>query len=327
MITFISGAPGAGKTSALVSLLSDLSKNRAVYVAGIPDLKIPHQTLDDPLNWFDTVPDGSIIVIDEVQNYWRPTGPGQKIHESITKLETHRHRGLDFYIISQGPNLVHTNVRALIGRHVHLRDIGVLGRWWYEWPECSTNPNSSWKNAPFKKRYKLDSKTFDQYKSASIHVKPIRSFPKMLIVAILAVVATAGLAIYSFSNVKKTVSGPVPSATVSPSSSSPSSSSSGFPSRAVGVGSPFNPMVFVPPDRFSPESAPAYDHLRIVVNMPRVVGGYCSATFCQCFTQQGTKIDMHTEDCRRHVVSPAFDPYRKEPEIVASQNSVSAKEL
>ena len=132
MITLITGAPGAGKTAALVDLLTQLGKDRAIYCHGIPELSIDHQELVDPATWPDTVPDGSIVVIDEVQTIWRPSGPGQRIPDHIAKLETHRHRGLDFYIITQGPNLAHSNVRALVGRHIPLRVIGFLGRWCYE---------------------------------------------------------------------------------------------------------------------------------------------------------------------------------------------------
>ena len=42
MITLITGAPGAGKTNALVSLLAELAEGRALYVSGIPDLQVPH---------------------------------------------------------------------------------------------------------------------------------------------------------------------------------------------------------------------------------------------------------------------------------------------
>lgn len=197
MITLITGAPGAGKSAALVDLLTQLGKDRPLYVNGVPDLAIPHFSLDEPEKWPDLVPDGSVIVIDEVQNVWRPAGPGQKIPESITKLETHRHRGLDFYIVTQMPRLVHTNVRALVGRHVHLRDVGILGRYWYEWPECAENCNSAWKSATIKKRYRLPKHIFSQYSSASLHVKPIRSFPTMLVVAIVALLGTFGLAGYA----------------------------------------------------------------------------------------------------------------------------------
>lgn len=218
MITLITGAPGAGKSAALVSLLSELSKERQIYVNGIPELKIPHLPLENPASWPDTVPDGSIIVIDEVQNAWRPRGPGTKVPPDVQALETHRHRGLDFYIITQGPNLVDTNVRALVGRHIHLRDVGVLGRWWYEWPECADNCRTAWKNAPLKKRYKLPKKAFDLYKSSSLHVKPLRSFPMMLIVLAIALIgfAVGSYMIYSSIQSKLVPSAPLPNSSPKP---------------------------------------------------------------------------------------------------------------
>lgn len=57
MITLITGAPGAGKTNALVSLLAELAEGRALYVSGIPDLSVPHVVLDDPTKWHEVVED------------------------------------------------------------------------------------------------------------------------------------------------------------------------------------------------------------------------------------------------------------------------------
>jgi len=154
VITLITGAPGAGKTAALVQLLQQFVKEgRAIFVDGIPDLKLTHLPLDDPKRWHVDVPDGSVIVIDEVQRVWRPVATGAQVTPDISSLETHRHKGIEFYLITQHPNLLHANVRRLVGRHIHLRDVGVLGRWWYEWPE-STNPES-WRSAPIKQRYRL----------------------------------------------------------------------------------------------------------------------------------------------------------------------------
>ncbi|MEY4909094.1 MAG: hypothetical protein RL260_2812 [Pseudomonadota bacterium] len=191
MITLITGAPGAGKTNALVSLLAELAEGRALYVSGIPDLTVPHVVLDDPTKWHEVVEDGGAVVIDEVQRVWRPNR--SKISDDIAALETHRHRGTDFFIVTQGPNLVHQNVRALVGRHVHLRDTGITGRWWYEWPECCDNVSSGWKQAPFKKHYSLDKKAQALYTSASKHVKPIRSFPRVLLLLGVVVVLIAAL--------------------------------------------------------------------------------------------------------------------------------------
>jgi zona occludens toxin len=191
VITLITGAPGAGKTNALVSLLAELAEGRALYVSGIPDLQVPHVVLDDPTKWHDVVEDGGAVVIDEVQRVWRPNR--SKISDDIAALETHRHRGIDFFIVTQGPNLVHQNVRALVGRHVHLRDTGITGRWWYEWPECCDNVTSGWKQAPLKKNYSLDKKAQALYTSASKHVKPIRSFPKVLLLLVAVLVGIVGL--------------------------------------------------------------------------------------------------------------------------------------
>lgn len=191
MITLITGAPGAGKTNALVSLLAELAEGRALYVSGVPDLAVPHVVLDDPTTWHEVVEDGAAVVIDEVQRVWRPNR--SKIPEDIAALETHRHRGIDFFIVTQSPGLVHANVRALIGRHVHLRDTGITGRWWYEWPECADNVTTAWKQAPVKKPYRLDKKAQALYTSASKHVKPIRSFPASVVFLVVVLLALAGM--------------------------------------------------------------------------------------------------------------------------------------
>jgi zona occludens toxin len=328
MLTLITGAPGAGKTAALVSLLTDLAKGRAVYVNGIPDLKIPHQELKEPSDWMGEVPDGSIIVIDEVQRVWRPTGPGQKIAPDIAALETHRHRGLDFYIITQGPKLVHTNVRALVGRHVHLRDIGFLGRWWYEWPECNDQCSQGWKNAPIKKRYKLPKQIFGQYKSATEHIKPVRSFPVMVVVAIAALFGTAGLAYYSYTRVMARNA----SASASPPVVAPGAA--GVPGAAVGVASGAGPaapaflddrIAFIPRMTIKPESAPAYDGLRRVVNMPLVSGAICSKAGCKCITQQGTDAGLTSGDCRAWASNRPFDPYTPPPTAAEVLNRPDGK--
>lgn len=190
MITLLTGAPGTGKTAALVDLLRTIGADRPLFVFGLNGLKLAHVPLEDPTKWMEEVPDGAAIVIDEVQQVWRPRGPGKAVPDHIAALETHRHRGLDFFLTTQGPNLLDSNVRALVGRHIHLRDLGWLGRWWYEWPECADQCRTGWRSAPIKKRYKLPKHIFDSYTSASIHIKPVRSFPTALVVAVAALGGT-----------------------------------------------------------------------------------------------------------------------------------------
>lgn len=309
MITLITGAPGAGKTAALVSMLEGLGKDRPLFVHGIPDLTIPHVALDDPATWPETVPDGAVVIIDEVQTVWRPAGAGQKLPDHIAKLETHRHRGLDFYIITQGPNLVHSNVRALVGRHVHLRDIGVLGRWWYEWPETADNCRTGWKAAPIKKRYRLPKAVFGSYKSASLHVKPERSFPVVLAVLAVAVLGVAYLAWSSYGKItEKMAGGNLPAAVTGTTSGqilNPLSTGlGGRTAEPIDDRTAWMPRVS---DR--PESAPAFDAIRVVVNMPIVSGGACFRGSCKCYTQQGTDAGLSDHLCKRWIENRPFDAY------------------
>ena len=319
MITIITGAPGTGKTAALVSLLQGtlLQSGRQIYVHGIPELLIPHVPLVDPDKWFEDVPDGSIIIIDEVQTVWRPRGPGQKVPEHISKLETHRHRGLDFYIITQGPNLVDSNVRALCGRHIHLRDLGFTGRWWYEWPETADQCRTVWKNAPIKKKYTLPKKVFEQYKSSTQHNKPIRSFPKIVIFLALALLLLGYLGFKAYGSISAKI-GPAPSvAAVSgvPGLPGASSPAIGRVVQSVDEAVDFKPRV---PGR--PWTAPAYDALRVVVKLPTITGAICLGTACKCYHNNAFLPGVSNAACNAWAAEPSFNPYQLDEVVPSPQN-------
>lgn len=317
MITLITGAPGSGKSNALVSLLETIGKDRAIYVFGIPELKVPHIELPDPSTWPDTVPDGSAIILDEVQNVWRPRGPGQKVPDHVAKLETHRHRGLDFYIITQGPNLVDANVRALVGRHVHLRDLGILGRWWYEWPECADNCRTAWKNAPIKKRYRLDKAAQAKYKSASVHIKPVRSVPWMLAVMVLALCIAGFMSWRAYGMISAKVNPPKPAtaaAAVGQAGAAPGTSQPVATPKTID-----DRIAWLPRISHRPESAPAFDELRKVAVMPVVAGAICNSKGCRCVTQQGTNAGLTDAECRAWLDNPPFDPYGVVKQVEATQ--------
>lgn len=192
MITLITGVPGSGKSAAMVQLIDALAaQGRPIYVDGVPELQVPHVALSDPTKWMEEVPDGAVVVIDEVQRVWRPRGNGSAVPPSVAALETHRHRGLDFIVITQNPMQVDPNVRRLAGRHIHLRDVGMLGRWWYEAPEAFDV--ARYKAAPIQKRYRLPKAVFAKYRSASLHVKPERGFPRAVIAVAVCLVLGIGL--------------------------------------------------------------------------------------------------------------------------------------
>ena len=324
MITLITGAPGAGKSAALVSLLALIGKDRPVYVNGINELTIEHIPLsdDEARDWPNKVPDGAAVVVDETQRLWRPRGPGTKVPLEVQAFEVHRHRGLDFYFISQGPNLLDKNIRALVGRHVHLRDIGVLGRWWYEWPECADNCSVGWRNAPIKKRYRLPKAIFNSFKSASLHVKPIRSFPWMLVVLFFAVLALGFFGWRTYSIITGKMATPTPS--LQKALDGKPLDASGRPSGRGGAGRPFSLAAFIPVDPSFPESAPAFDDLRVVSSMRQVVAGFCADDKCECRDNQGVVISLPREVCEGFVLHGRFNPYLRVTEASKSSSGSSA---
>lgn len=263
-----------------MQLLTEIAKQRAIYVDGIPELKLPHVELADPRKWPELVEDGAAVVIDEVQRVWRPRGSAAAVPPDVAALETHRHRGLDFFLVTQHPNLLDSNVRRLVGRHVHLRDVGILGRWWYEWPEA-TNPEQ-FRQAPVKKRFTLPRKVFGLYKSASLHIKPIRSVPRALIVAVLASAACLGLVYRAGASIMSKTE-PKPAA-VAPQASATAQASAAAPPVATGD---VHQVAAVEPVR------------------PEVVGCFSSAKTCRCFDRRGFPISVEWDLCKTSASSYA----------------------
>lgn len=202
MITLLTGAPGAGKTALLVEWLRTLYADRPLYVHGLAGLQLPHTPVD-AARWHEDLPDGAVLVVDEVQQVWRPRGPGHAPSAAVQALETHRHRGIDVFLTTQKPNLLDANVRGLVGRHVHLRDTGWLGRRMYEWPECSDN--LAWKTCPLKSKFKLPRKSFELYKSATVHSQAARGKSLMPVITGGLVVAFVGLAVMVYRTIAEKV--------------------------------------------------------------------------------------------------------------------------
>lgn len=317
MITLITGVPGAGKTLYAVDqiLQPEAKAGRQLYVDGIPDLLVTHEPAPDPLDWPSWAPQGAHIVIDEVQRIWRPESAGKAVPPSIAELETHRHRGLDFTIMTQHPNLIHSNVRRLVGRHIHVRRTG-LGVVVYEWSECKTNPDTAWRTALTKLRWKHPKSAFGLYKSASIHQKVKFRLPRAiwLIIVPLLLFPIAGYFLYSI------LSQPLSKAAVSGAQQPPdnflSKSQQPVTTQQISLQNSQQPVEidlreqFIPRLAGQPNTAPAYDALRVVKAMPVVAACIADDKRCWCYTQQMTKVDMSDGQCRERVSRGEFDPYR-----------------
>ncbi len=306
MITLFTGSPGAGKTLSLVQLLSKLDGTRPLYVDGLDNLTLPH-TVVDSNNWHVDLPDGAILVIDEVQRVWRPRGSGSRVPDSVSSLETHRHRGIDVYMTTQAPRLLDAAVRSLVGRHVHIRDTGILGRYWYEWPEC--NESLTWKSCINKKRFSLPKKAFAMYQSASLHTVPVRGVPRALIVGIVAILLFTILAFSVYKIIQRTQNPIVSEPVIKPVINNDNGLSNKY--QTVNKSGFIDDRIdWIPRISNRPESAPAYDHLRKVVAMPVLRGGYCIDDVCKCINDQGTDSGLSSNECLAYIKNPSFDPYR-----------------
>ncbi|MGC3965316.1 MAG: zonular occludens toxin domain-containing protein [Rhodocyclaceae bacterium] len=337
MITLITGTPGAGKTAYAVAQLEEFiaaNPDRPVYVMGIPELLLWHAVVPPVSDWtiqvqadedaslleaVFTFPEGALIIIDEAQKVFRPRSVGSKVPDYVAAFEKHRHQGLDFWLITQAPTLVDSNVRKLVGKHIHLRALW-SGRKLYEWAECSDPESRTDRAAAAVRSYKLPKGIFGKYKSASVHVKQRQRAPLAVYgVAIgVAVVGFLGWRAYHRLTADKT---PVP-ATRSAEQSGPV----GVPALPQGgqqVPAPGQQIAgatvsdWTPRITTRPETAPMYDGIRQVKTMPVVVGCVAMADRCTCFTEQGTDAFLDDGQCREWLKHPPFNPWRESRHEVA----------
>lgn len=336
MITLITGVPGTGKTAHVVAQMAAETK-RPFFVMGIPDLKVPHSPVPPVADWVEmradpddatvmlpyfTFPPHSIVVIDEAQRIYRPRSAGTKVPPIVAAFETHRHTGVDFWLITQGPALLDSNIRRLVTKHWHIHPTP-FGRKLLEWSQCRDPDSKSDRNDALKSNYSPPKSAFSLYRSAEVHTTVKRGIPKTAVLAVACLFLASALGVYAYGRIKARVNGPVPalaeqSGPVQKISPPPAASAS--PSSPVAKPAPtladyvaqFSP---VHPDY--PESAPAYDAIRIVKAVPVVAGCIKTETFCRCYSQQGTPLEVQAARCGDIVKNKVFDPYR-DPVVIAA---------
>jgi zona occludens toxin len=358
MITLITGTPGAGKTAWTVQELTRLPAQRKIYVHGIPQLKIAHEPIyctsnlcehcqsltqvhfndagegeyiellekpGEPVplveQWPEWATDGSLIVVDEVQRIWRPSA-SSKLPDEIAALETHRHHGLDFWLISQGPHLFHSNVRLLIGKHIHLVSKW-NGRSEYEWPECRQNVTS--RGDAVVRPYQLPKKIFHLYKSSSLHVKQTHRKPLAFYGFIVSVLLLCLVCYFGYKRV---------TAHMQPEQAGADVPAPAAPAAGAGAAVPAKDHIISPkslgdgfpdltPKKWDvPESAPAYAALLRVKDVPRLIGCVNTPeTGCKCYGRQATPYPATTAFCESFIKGEHFNPYRSPPgPIITAKN-------
>lgn len=327
MLTLITGSPGAGKTAYAVSMLRqfvEANPGRPVFVMGIPELQVPHELVPPLEQWTRQVasvedasivqaefafPEGALVIIDEAQKVFRPRGVGSKVPGHVAAFETHRHHGLEFWLLTQHPGLIDANIRKLVRKHIHLRQHWA-GRGLLEWSEVA-DPNSQADRASAVRRpFKLPRSVFSLYRSASLHVKTRQRVPWAAWAFLVVVVLVAVLGWRFYGTVSSAIDGEHKPAQAPVVASGAGRGVVSLGAQTVGRGVVPTVEAFYPRLRGRPETAPIYDEVRKVVAMPAVVGCIESRSRCTCVTEQGSSAGLSDAECRAWLASPPFSPFR-----------------
>lgn len=333
MITLMTGLPGSGKTAKMVADMAAI-KDRPIFVMGIPDLKVNHEIVPPVSEWTRqepskedasllvpvfNFPENALIVIDEAQNVYRPRPTGSKVPDIVAAFETHRHEGIDFWLITQHPSLLDANIRRLVGKHFHVH-MHPLGRTLMEWAGARNPDEKSDRMDAVSQRYSPPKKAFKLYKSSQLHTKQTRRFPWIVLGVVILVIFAIFLSTRIYSSIAARQKKPDVDQLTKKEGETKDI-----------TGSPQKPVVnaategaFVPVDPSRPESAPIYAQLAQVKDFPKIQGCILTEKTCKCITQQDTNANIPIDSCVDWVKSRRFDPYRDLPNQVSMPNPISS---
>lgn len=296
MIGVITGLPGAGKTLwALYWIKAKAEKEgREVFYSGIADLKLPWTEID-PEKWMECPPN-SIVVIDEAQRVFRPRSHGSNVPKYVSDLETHRHLGIDVFLITQHPMLIESNVRRLGGMHFHVvRKWGGQAATVHEWGQVKEACDKQ-RDDSVRHKFAYPREVFGYYKSAEVHTHKRRiPYHVLLVAAVPFAVGYAGWRVY-------TNWFPSARAAEAPLQMVHGANATGAGRSASGEGGPLTVAEYVaqhkPRIASLPHTAPMYDEVIKPATAPYPAACVASsAGWCKCWTQQATAMEVHAQVC------------------------------
>jgi zona occludens toxin len=173
-----------------------------------------------------------------------------------------------------------------------------------------------WKSCINKKKISLPKNAFDLYTSSSLHVKPVRGIPRLLIFVVVMVVLSVILGSIAFVRITKRIA---PAPATAPAVGQPVTQNTSAAPPAGAQRQIDDRVDWIPRISNRPETAPAYDHLRVVVAMPIVTGAICINDKCKCLTNQGTNAGLSPDECRAWTTNRPFNPYA----VAASENPLA----
>ena len=325
MLYLITGVPGSGKT---LKMMSDLMRRkdlqgRPLYLDGIPEVdgkiipNLPIPEGESMQTWHKWAPTGAILVIDECQRIFRPRPSGSRVPDYVAELETHRHKGIDIFLLTQNPRLIDMNVRQLIGHHCHISKSNLGIRRMFEWERCGDPSSRMDCEGAVKSVYRLDTKAYGVYKSAEEHTKirtklsrSVYVFPVALLVIIVGMWKAYG----NWNSYVESAQ-----AQAEPQAASEAAAVPDAAQAAAGSAGQYAPPAkehldaedFKPVIEGQPWTANAYNPKnRQIVSMPYPVACVKNGDRCTCYTDQATPIKgLDRPICLDFVENGIYNPY------------------
>ncbi len=219
MIRLIEAPPGTGKTNIVMDWLTkevDKGDYKDFY-ANIENIRVCGvKPLPANADWLSLNPDKSedfpktLMIIDEAQYIDAFMKENRSKDNRIGKaLSTHRHYGIDFWIITQSAKLLNDYVLLNVGEHVYMyrprKKKSVRVYWWSVYQKSLSK--SDFKNADDEQVYYLNPNMFDLYKSTAVVTdNQVRKSTKLNSILFSAVIvfSVIGFVVYNgFSSFQK----------------------------------------------------------------------------------------------------------------------------
>ncbi len=339
-ITLLTGVPGNGKTLRAVWYIKQaIAAGETVFACNINGLNIDGvQPWEDPHEWAKLAP-GSILVVDEAQNFFRAAGGA--VPKYITDMETIRHAGVRLILLTQSPALIHPNIRALVGLHEHLvRQGGKELATVYRRSRVMDNVRSEKALlAEDHESWGFPRELYGLYKSAEVHTVK-RTMTSKMKRGLMLLLVLGGLLAYLIWNGSMLFGG----------KSEPEADAGGAPATTASAFGSLAPKAKDDGPKYASAADYARAHLPRISTMPWTAevfdqrpttsdpqlfciasgegldgnGQHAEAT-CTCLTEQGTRYDLSQPECRTLARNgPVYNPYKNQQ--VAPVQQAAAEE-
>jgi len=354
------GQPGHGKTVLAIEFALEMKAKadkahaddpakhplRELYVCNVRDFNhglagALELSPDEVRTWhINPAFDNAIILVDEAYEHGmfprRP--PGRAVPDHIQQVAKHRHRGIDFIMISQSPKKQMDDfLHDLIEEHYHIRRrYGLPFVHWKRWDRFEPNPE---KATPLTtKRRTYPKHIFKLYTSTKYDTSEKR-VPWFYWAAIALVIAVVVGSIYAVKRVDNRMNHSAingadqrqradgaPATGATPGAEAAPGKSRGTKEDYV--------QSLMPRVVAQPWTAPIYDGLAVPSDPPRLFcmasgegrdgAGEVQRQSCTCVTEQGTLHDVEFVDCKRIATRGQYEPFLRRVEGERSSDSALA---